>query len=406
MAYEILNPGKVQAFVDGNATLKAMFGDEPLEITEIGDGNLNFVYILKNPKHSAILKQAVPYLRCAGESWPLSRDRMTYEIRATQTFEGLAPALVPALYFADEAMSVMVMRYLDRHVIMRKGLIEAIRYPRFAEDITDFLSQSLFKTSSLYLGSAKKRKLMDAFNQNTELCKLTEDFVFTFPYMDHDSNSINPAMLPYQKVLQQDTLFKTNMLKLKYIFMNRSDALLHGDLHTGSIMLNANETHVIDPEFAFIGPFGFDIGALIANLIQSYVSHFERSMDEDYQLWLLETVREIYEKFEAKFLALWNETEESALFELGYATASVKREFQKHFLCELFKESVGFAGAKMVRRLFGIAGVEDIDGIEDEDRRSVVEKKSLAIGKRLVREYETITSVDMLINIIKSEAAL
>ena len=47
-------------------------------------------------------------------------------------------------------------------------------------------------------------------------------------------------------------------------------ALLHGDLHTGSIMAEAGKTMVIDPEFAFYGPMGFDIGALLANLLLAY----------------------------------------------------------------------------------------------------------------------------------------
>ena len=54
--------------------------------------------------------------------------------------------------------------------------------------------------------------------------------------------------------------------------MTQSQSLLHGDLHTGSIMVSKNETKIIDPEFAFYGPMGFDIGALIANLLMNYFS--------------------------------------------------------------------------------------------------------------------------------------
>jgi 5-methylthioribose kinase len=41
--------------------------------------------------------------------------------------------------------------------------------------------------------------------------------------------------------------------------------MCHGDLHAGSIMVTDTETRVIDPEFAFYGPMGFDIGMLIGN---------------------------------------------------------------------------------------------------------------------------------------------
>lgn len=401
MEYCILDTDKVRGYIHDSTELMAVLGDGELSIQEVGDGNLNYVYVIESPKNKMILKQAVPYLRIAGEGWPLSRERMNYEIRALEYFSEIAPSFIPTVYYANEEMSVVAMRFLESHIIMRRGLIAGIRYPHFAEQITDFLAASLFKSSSLYLSSEAKRALMDRFNTNTQLCKITEDFVFTFPYMEHDSNNINPKMESAQKELQNDTEFKVQMLKLKYLFMNQSDALLHGDLHTGSIMLNADETYVIDPEFAFFGPFGFDIGALIANLLQSYVSHFERTKDRDFQEWLLETVEEIFVKFETKFLEHWNRTQESALLAQGYADKAVSDSFQKQFMEMIFRQSVGFAGAKMARRLFGIAGVEDITGIEDFDARSRVEKKSLAIAKRFVKEYEKIGNVKELVRIIK-----
>ena len=74
--------------------------------------------------------------------------------------------------------------------------------------------------------------------------------------------------------------FKLETLKIKNSFMNKTDALLHRDLHTGAIMISANQTMIIDPEFALFGPMGFDLGALIANLILSWISHFERSKNK------------------------------------------------------------------------------------------------------------------------------
>lgn len=404
MEYRILDNDQVNDYIRSIPALMAVLGDGELTIQEVGDGNLNYVYIIESLQGRIILKQAVPYLRIAGEGWPLSRERMNYEIRALAYLSEITPAFIPEIYHADEEMSLVAIRFLDNHVIMRRGLIDGIRYPKFAEQITDFLAASLFKSSSLYLSSEAKRALMDRFNTNTELCKITEDFVFTFPYMAHDSNNMNPKMESVHQELQSDTEFKVQMLKLKYLFMNQSDALLHGDLHTGSIMLNGDETYVIDPEFAFFGPFGFDVGALIANLLQSYVSHFERSKESVYREWLLETVEEIWVKFEAKFLEHWSRTPQSALIEQGFADEAVLGAFKKQFMQKLFRESVGFAGAKMARRLFGIAGVADITGIEDLGARLRVEKKSLAIAKRFVKEYETIENVKELIGIIKEES--
>ncbi|MFA7746590.1 phosphotransferase, partial [Salinicoccus roseus] len=60
--------------------------------------------------------------------------------------------------------------------------------------------------------------------------------------------------------------------ELKAIFLNSAETLVHGDLHTGSIFADEHETKVIDPEFAYFGPIGFDIGQFIANLLLNALS--------------------------------------------------------------------------------------------------------------------------------------
>ena len=167
-----------------------------IDIIEIGDGNLNFVYRVtstSDASRSVIVKQAVPYLRMVGEEWPLSRDRMKYEIRALQVYNDVVPDLVPTIFHADEEMSTLVMQCLDDHIILRLGMIDGVYYPKVAEHIGNFLAETLFRTSAWSMGSEERRALMDKFTLNDELCKLTEEFIFTFPYMEHDSNYSNPA---------------------------------------------------------------------------------------------------------------------------------------------------------------------------------------------------------------------
>ena len=52
--------------------------------------------------------------------------------------------------------------------------------------------------------------------------------------------------------------------------MERAQALLHGDLHTGSVLVTPNTTHVIDAEFATYGPMAFDVGKFMANLLLAF----------------------------------------------------------------------------------------------------------------------------------------
>ncbi len=404
MSFHILTAQSVKDFLLNIPNIKDFFDDDILESQEIGDGNLNFVFILKSqkdPTKALIVKQAVPYLRCAGEDFPLSKERMSFEIRALQNYAKLVPHLAPKIYYEDEEMSIVVMQYLSEHIILRKGLMESVYYDNLAEDISTFLAHTLFYTSSLYLDSSQKRHMMDSFNSNRELCKLTEDFVFTFPYMEHETNFIDENCLDEAKTLFSTMQFKKNVLSLKYKFMTQSDALLHGDLHTGSIMISKKETFVIDPEFAFFGPFGFDIGALIANLINSYISHFYISRDGAYQEWILKTIKEIFEKFELKFLALWDAQDESSLIIPNFIDDKTLTEFKKDFMKKIFQESIGYAGCKIARRVFGIAGVEEIRGITDAKKRKEANLLALKTGVKLIENYKNIENLDELIDIIQ-----
>ncbi len=400
MTYEIMTAQTLPDYLRSIPAVGEFFGTEELDVEEIGDGNLNFVFVVKSrrePQKSLIVKQAVPYLRCAGEGYPLSKERMKFEIRALQSYTMHAPKI----FHADEEMSLVVMEHLKSHKILRKGLIAKERYPSFAEHIGTFLAHTLFKSSSLYLQSDEKRELIGRFNENRELCKLTEDFVFTFPYMQNETNHIEPQCEAEAKELFGDCAFKERVLGLKYRFMTQTDALLHGDLHTGSIMVNEEESFVIDPEFAFVGPFGFDIGALLANLANSYISHRHTSGDEEYMEWIAETMERVWEVFKSEFLRLWEETKESALILPGFLDEATLKRFKKDFMLDILRQSAGFAGCKMARRVFGIAGVEEIRGIEDAAVRKAAMMEALRCGRELVMEHENIETIRDFVDIVK-----
>ena len=160
MAYRALDEKSIIDYLLEVPEIRAFFGTDNLVAEEVGDGNLNYVYIVaseKDPEKSLIVKQAVPYLRCVGEEYPLSKDRMSYEIRSLQRYNDLAGAYVPTVHFADEEMSLVAMDHLNDHVIMRKGMIDANKYFKFADHISSFLADTLFKTSS-QIGRASCRE--------------------------------------------------------------------------------------------------------------------------------------------------------------------------------------------------------------------------------------------------------
>src|SRR5689334_24219281 len=132
-SYRILHEAELRAYLAGVPTIAATLGGAPADwaITEVGDGNLNLVFIVKGSRGGIAVKQALPYVRLVGESWPLPLSRAHYEHLALTHQARLAPGLVPTVVHHDEALALTAMELLEPHIIMRKGLIAGTIYPRF-----------------------------------------------------------------------------------------------------------------------------------------------------------------------------------------------------------------------------------------------------------------------------------
>jgi len=411
--YHILDRDRLPAYLDGIDRVRVALGlaDVPvidanhIAIDEIGDGNLNFVYRVSNAadaSKSVIVKQAVPYLRMVGEEWPLSRDRMTYEIRALTVYNEVVPDLVPEIYHADEAMSALIMQCLDDHIILRIGMNDGIVYPKVAEHIGLFMAETLFRTSAWSMTSEARRELMDRFTMNAELCKLTEEFIFTFPYMEHDSNYSNPATNAWAREhIHTDTQYKLDVLAFKDLFVAKTDALLHADLHTGSLMVNQEESYVIDMEFAYFGPFGFDVGKVISNFLMSCTSHYHRSGGADYRSWVIDQVAVIWNTFETRFLELWKSSGPSTMLIDGLLDEDEFATLQSNFMRDLLREAAGFCACSMARRTLGIAGVADIRDIEDLEVRSTLEITNLKLSKAIMAGRHELVAIEDLQQLIR-----
>jgi 5-methylthioribose kinase len=379
------------------------------EVGEVGDGNLNFVFILRGPCGSLCIKQAPPYVRCVGEDWPLTQDRVRIEAVALLQEARYCPEHVPAVYQVDGPMCLIAMQYIPTpHVILRKGLVEGQVYPLLAKHVASFLSRTLFHTSLLAMSSDAFRTQARHF-ANTEMCRLTEQVIFTDPYFEARFNRhTSPQLDADAAALRVDVEAKAAAARLKACFVQKQQALLHGDLHTGSIMVTQDTTYVIDPEFAFVGPMAFDIGKVIANFLLAFFAAKGHATCEaprsDQKVWLLETAVGVWKQFVTEFTELWEShghTGDAYPAELfGDAAgkgAEARRRSQQTFFEELWDESVGFAGAVMIRRLVGIAHVIDFDAIADADARAALERRALRFGRRLLvgggREFADVAAV-------------
>jgi 5-methylthioribose kinase len=394
-SYASLDSEKLAGALAEIPVVRERLGGQPSDwrIREVGDGNLNLVFIVEGPSARVVVKQALPYVRLVGESWPLPLERSWFEYNALTEEARFAGRLTPEVFHFDRAQAMIVMEYLHPHVIMRKGLIRGVEYPRFADDIAEFLAATLFSTSVLAGTAAEHKARAELFASNTALCKITEDLVFTDPYREAPLNRWTRPYLDAQKqAFERDSALKVAAQARKYQFMTSAQALIHGDLHTGSIMVTPDDTRVIDAEFAFLGPIGFDVGAVIGNLLLAFFAqegHESAAHARDaYRDWILAQAENVWSGFHDRFLELWRATPPgdaypASLFASEEDRLAMEKE-RARFMRALFEDSLASAGAKMIRRILGLAHVEDLEAIADPERRARCEAKALRLARELL----------------------
>jgi 5-methylthioribose kinase len=404
VSYRRLSEADLPTYLGTVTSLRERLGGGPASwsVREVGDGNLNLVFIIKGPEGGVAVKQALPFVRLVGESWPLPLSRAHYEHLALTRQAELAPSLVPAVLHYDAAMALIVMELLEPHIILRRGLIAGNCYPRFADDIATFQARTLFFTSDLALPAADKKTRVAEFAGNHALCKITEDLIFTDPYRVAEQNRwTEPFLDATAAAFRGDLDLHVAISRLKLKFLASTEAMIHGDLHTGSIMVTEQETRVIDPEFAFYGPMGFDIGATLANLLMNALAGegHEKTPGERaaHGEWVLATTEEVWNSFRETFLALWRseatgDAYPPSLFpgEDGAARLEIERQA---YMDRLFADSIGFAGAKIVRRILGLAHNVDFEWIEDKARRATCEARALRLARELLVNARSFGSI-------------
>jgi 5-methylthioribose kinase len=410
--YRILDPASLRMHLGSLDDVRARLGgrSEDWQIREVGDGNLNLVFIVEGPAGSVCVKQALPYVRAAGPSWPMSPDRAFFE---NAYFSAVAPfvaGLIPEIHHYDPELYCTVMQRLSPHIILRYGLIAGRRYPNLARDIGEYVARTCFFTSDIAWPFERKMDGMALFAGNKPLVRITVDLIFADPYIVSARNRhTTPQLDDAVADLRNDGALKLAAARFGEKFLNRPEALVHGDLHSGSVMVTETDTRVIDPEFAFYGPIGFDLGAFFGNLLLSWFSQAGHATPADdreaYRDWILAQAGILWDTFRGRFLALWTEHAKgdafpAALF-AGPGGAAMIDAARNTYLDTLFADMIGFAACKMIRRIVGFAHVIDMDSIPDVHRRASCEASALTMARILLTRPEQFRSIRDVVDAVR-----
>ncbi len=410
--YEPLTADTIAGRLGGLEPLTIHLGTDTTKwrTREIGDGNLNLVFIVESPVGGAVIKQALPYVRLVGESWPLPLKRAFFEHHALTRQAARDPGSVPDVYYFDDEQALIIMQYLTPHQILRKSLIAGRQHPGLSAMLGGFCARTLFRGSELHMPSADRKADLALFADNVELCAITENLVFTDPYFAAEMNRhTTPQLDPIVAQLRLDIDLKVEVQHLKSAFCSNAETLLHGDLHTGSVMVSGDQARVIDPEFALYGPIGFDIGMLLGNFLLAYFAQPGHAAAPgrraDYQQWILKVADEIWHVFCEEFSRLWRTERTGILYpktlyeDQGHDLGA--EQALGHRLTAIWQDTLGFAGVEMHRRIMGLAHIEEYETITDDNRRAACEAPGLRLGRHLIVNRRRLTGMAHILDVTR-----
>ncbi len=376
----VLTVDAVPGYIAGRRALAGLVAAEGMSVTEVGDGNLNQVFICRGSDgRSLVLKQALPYVRLVGPSWPMTEERATREAAAITAHAAVSPDVCRLIDF-DAERHVLALEDLTDHTVLRTYLNAGGDPTGVAERLGRYVADVAFGTSFLTLGEEQFR-LRAAAGINAELCALTEDVIFTEPFLGAERNSVRPEVQPLVDTLQRDAAWVDAAMAMKLRFLTVQEALLHGDLHSGSVFVRRGDpvagppamgsdgtntgvesglsVKTFDSEFAFYGPIGFDLGLMWANMLAAGVRAVVLS-DTDRGESLLRTVAASWDTFTARLWELWPGRQSAE----KYPDA-----FFSQWLGTIRVDALGFAGCEAARRVIGLAKISDLELLSGEEHR-------------------------------------
>jgi 5-methylthioribose kinase len=340
-----------------------------VDVREVTAGNMNRVFIARGPLGSVAVKQAPPWVQVVGPDWPIDPVRIASEARAYELLSNLVPASIPSVEPVDLDRYVLVMEDLSDLDVLRDVLVRQVRdvvagtepasvdFADLGRVVGRFAAELSLATSPVGL-SAEEHAALVVTAANPELCALTVDAVLVEPYELNDHNHWIPELDAEVRALYVDAELLTAVEGVRDVFANRAEALIHGDLHSGSLMIGGRAggqaTKIFDPEFSFVGPIGMDLGLFWANLTIAAIAATQVGAPE------LSAART------SAIEASWNEFTAIVTERWGSRIAAPDGLELEEWLGRIRSDAWRFAGVESVRRVAGFSHAADFETLPAE----------------------------------------
>lgn len=376
---------------------------KPLLITAIGegtaeedgDGYLNFIYRVSDGKRNIILKQGRSEGRVAlFQDLSAERNRLEYEYM--KLCQSIVPNYIPRLYFYDVENRIFATEDVSYLQIARFQLNKSMMFPELAEHAAEFMAKMHFYTSDYYLDTETFRKLRMHFNNHKMRSIFDEMMFISYAHgTEGEAFQIREELDPYVRDIVLDPAVVLERYKMRDLYMNKSEALIHGDFHTSNMFVGSDEMKVIDMEYVFCGPMAFDVGYLEGHLLSQFICASFRDYEieenrREFQAYILASMQQLFEDYCRDFFSYW-EKDAKKLYQNVKGLKETVR-------ANLLKDMIGFCASTHIYRCTSIVDYPEYDALEDPDKKLNAIILSVMMDRRMLLNRENYQSVEEFID--------
>jgi 5-methylthioribose kinase len=345
----VLDAADVPSYIGRNERAAAITGSVR-EVCLLADGKLNDVFLVRGSCGSVVLKQGLPWVRIYPD-WPLPAERTRHEASVYQVVGPLVGALAPRLIGYDEAANVLLLEAIENAAPWSEALIAGRADSDVARALGQFTARLSFGTSRFGADAAARASIAASAGESV-LTEMMAHLVFTRPFEPDDAHASGHGLGGDRVRADRELAVAIAWLGERYRAAN--DALIHGDLHIASVLVAPGRPVVLDYEFARIGPVGFDLGLLWANILLAIPVARISPGGERSQV-LARLLCQNWEAFAGEFTALAARSGQSAR-DVGA------------WLGDVQSEAIGYAGCEIIRRLVSGDLVVPLAALSDRNR--------------------------------------
>lgn len=336
------------------------------------DGYLNYLYTLKQGNRKYVVKHSKETISSNISLAPIDPKRnyleyMTYQLRA-----GLAPQMVPETYYADPMEHLFIMEDLSYLTVLRFSLCRGKVLPRLGKQVGEYLARTHLATSKMKLSPEYWRALTNYF-QNTDMRLIITDFILK------PSESLAKDLTPYQSALRdilatilQDNAVRRDWNELIAGISSKDECLIHGDFHSSNVFVSKTSFKVIDMEYTMTGPFSYDIGYFLANILSQYAT-FSIKGDESMCTFLLQVIEDTYKTY------------------FSYFADHVTGNHEERFL-EILQDSLGYLAMANINRVSNLGEFPDFDCLDNSKAEFLAKGLSMMLAQKLFSNRQRLTT--------------